>query len=102
MIIKPILEKIKDYLQDTYNISCFTKSGLRLAYVVYLAYITSDDPIKQSNELLQQAYDLSQDDCSYVAFERSVYREIKNAFINNDEGFIILEVIYNLAKGLKI
>lgn len=102
MIIKPILEKIKDYLQDNYNINCFTKSGLRLAYVVYLAYITSDEQIRQSNELLQKAHALIDDDSTYVAFERSVYREIKNTILNHDKSFIILEVVYDLAKGVKI
>ena len=101
MIIKPILNKVMEHLENEYGVNTFTQSGLRLAYVVYEAYITSDRPIRMSSELINIAYENLGDNSTYSAFERSVYRELKN--INEKEKNLnILQTIYNIAKGIKL
>lgn len=102
MIIKPILEKIKDHLEQKYNINIYSLSGLRLAYVIYVAYITSDSPFNQSKELMAEAHKLIDDGTQYVAFERSVYRELKNIYQDNGKGFIVLKVVYDIVAEFKI
>jgi len=102
MIIKLILEKVKDHLEQEYNVNMFSQSGLRLAYVVYQAYITSDKPIMISSELLKKSHELLDDGSSYVAFKRSVYRELKAISDRQGKDFYILRVVYDIAKGVKI
>lgn len=102
MIIKPILEKVKDHLQNEYNVNIFSQSGLRLAYVVYQAYITNDSPIMVSSELLRKSHELLNDGSSYTAFERAVYRELKAISDRQGKDFYILRVVYDIAKGVKI
>lgn len=102
MIIKPILEKIKDYLENEFSVNIYSLSGLRLAYVIYAAYITSETPFKQSKELMAKAHELINDGTQYIAFERSVYRELKNIYTKKDKSFIVLKVVYDIVSGIKI
>lgn len=102
MIIKPILEKIKEHLEEKYGVNIYTLSGLRLAYVIYMAYITSDSPFKQSKDLMKKAYELIDDGTQYIAFERSVYRELKNIYENKNKSFIVLKVVYDIVAEIKI
>lgn len=97
MIVKMIFDKVKNHLETERGLNTFNQSGLRLCYVVYQAYITSDQPIRISSELLRKAHELINDGSSYGAFERSVYRELRDMF--SDEPFInIVSLVYKLAK----
>lgn len=102
MIIKPILEKVKDHLEANYSVNTFLQSGSRLAYVVYEAYVTFDEPYKSSAEIMKKAYEISGDNSTYMAFERSVYRELKEISEMQGESFYLLKVIYDIAEGVKI
>ena len=71
MIIKPILNGVAKHLENVYGVDTFTQSGLRLTYVVY------------------------------EAFERSVYRELKN-ITNGKRNANIVKTIYDIAEGIKL
>lgn len=101
MIIKMIFDKTVNYLEKHYGLNIFHQSGLRLAYVMYQAVLTSDQPIKITGELLRKAHELIKDNSSYTAFERSVYREIKELF-PNENYTNILPIIYRVAKGIQL
>lgn len=101
MIIKPILNGVAKHLENVYGIDTFTQSGLRLTYVVCEAYITSDEPIRLSGELLKKAHTRIDDFSNYEAFERSVYRELKN-ITNGKRNANIVKTIYGIAEGIKL
>ena len=101
MIIKMIFDKVQNHLETERGLNTFNQSGLRVCYVVYQAYITSDQPIRISSDLLRKAHELINDGSTYGAFERSVYRELKEMF-GNEPFTNIVSSVYKLAKEIKV
>lgn len=100
MIIKQVLNKIEKMLSDNYNVNTYSQGGYRLAILVYQAYISESKESTVGN-LFRKAHLIAEDNSNYSAFERSIYREIKEAFPNLKK-INILEKVYFLAEEVKI
>jgi meiotically up-regulated gene 157 (Mug157) protein len=91
-------EKVIAHLEKKYALNVF-QQGIRLSYVVYVAKETLDEPFKTMISLMHKAYDLSQEATNYTAFERSIYRELKRMF-PNEEVINVVESCYKLANEI--
>jgi hypothetical protein len=100
MIVKQILNKIEKMLSDKYNVNTYSQGGYRLAVVIYQAYIGEEKEANVGN-LFRKAHKLAEDSSSYSAFERSIYREIKEAFPNIKK-INILKEVYSMAEEVTI
>ena len=94
MLIQRIWTKVGEFFEQKYDLSLYQQGNLRFAYVVYTAYLNSTNYImlSQSKNLMKEAHKgfkmAFDDECSYSAFEKSVYRTYNSLIENNPLDFI--------------
>lgn len=98
-LIKKLYQTVENYLVDKYNVNVFTQQGNRFIGLIYTAYITSDNPLTVMRDLVEKANKDFDDGSSYIAFQRSIYRELKRIY--PDLPFInVVSLSYRIAKEI--